>query len=135
TVRDVDNRDAFRLQALDDRKQSLDFWRRQCRRRLVQYQQFAVITERLGDLDQLHLRNAQLRNRHTWIDSQPHLCQQFLRTPVQHGSIQDAKTPRQALQHQVFGNGKMRQQVEFLMNDTNTLNLCIMWSLWFIGLG
>ncbi len=79
------------------------------------------------------MRNAQLRNRHTRIDRQTDLGQKLFGAPVQCRSVHDAETFRQAFQHQVFGNGKMRQQVEFLMNDADPLNLRVMRGLWLVG--
>ena len=79
------------------------------------------------------MRNAQLRNRHTRIDRQTDLSQKLFGAPVQCRSVHDAEASRQAFQHQVFGNGKMRQQVEFLMNDADSLNLRVMRGLWLVG--
>ena len=62
-VRDVDDRDAVAGELPDDLEQPLAFGRRQGRGRLVHDQDAGVDRQRLGDLDQLLLADAQRRRR------------------------------------------------------------------------
>ena len=58
-VADVDDGDALGAQLVHDGEQRLDLGRRQRGGRLVEDQHLAVCGDRLGDLNQLHLGNAQ----------------------------------------------------------------------------
>ena len=59
-VRDVDDRDALRLEVGDDAKQDLDLRRAERRGRLVHDEDARVARHRLGDLDQLLLADHQV---------------------------------------------------------------------------
>ena len=73
-VRGVDDRDAFARELAHDLEQRLAFRRRQRRGRLVHDEDARVERQRLGDLDQLLLADAQLgdpASRASIVDAEP----------------------------------------------------------------
>ena len=68
-VRDVDDRDALRLEVGDHLEQHLDLGRAKRRGRLVHDQDRGVERHRLGDLDQLLLADPQVLHQHVGPDA------------------------------------------------------------------
>ena len=133
-VRDVNDGDAFCLELLDDGEEPLDLRRRQCRRRLVQHEELAVIAQRLGDLDQLHLGNAERLDARPRIDVEADLLEQRDGAPVERLAVDDAEGAAwQVFQHQILGDAEIRQKVELLMHDADAALLRIVRRLRLVG--
>ena len=87
-VRDVDDGDAARVEALDEREQLIDLARRQRRRRLVHHQHRRRLTrsrgrERLGDLHHLPLGETQAIERRGRLDRHAEIGEQLARLLAQ----------------------------------------------------
>ena len=118
-MRDIEDRHPFalsRLRISNSRSTSFEVRRRG---RLVENEQLAFIAERLGDLDELHLRDAeagdQRRRRHIESD----FLQQRRRAPVRLAIIHQPVTLRQALEQEILRHRHLRQHGEFLMHDAD----------------
>ena len=79
---DEDDRDAARRAAADDREELLDLVRRERRRRLVHDQQAGARRERLGDLEQLPVGDAEAAHRRVGADVHPELAEDRARALV-----------------------------------------------------
>src|SRR5271165_2601131 len=75
-MRNIEDRHAPRLEAPQDLEQPFDLLRSQGRGRLVEDEKLAFVTERLGDLDQLHLSDAEAGNERGRRDVEADFVQQ-----------------------------------------------------------
>jgi hypothetical protein len=116
-VGDEDHGDPAGAQAPDDAEERLDLGGRQRRRRLVEDQQAAVARERLGDLDELHLRDPEVldqrRRRHLELDELEELAGPAVQCPA----VDEPPAPRKRLDEEVLRDAEVRQERELLVHD------------------
>ena len=88
--------------------------------RLVEQQHLGAERERLGDLDELHLGDAEPRHRHAGIDVEAQHVEPVLRARVDPGIVDRRHDPaREVLQHNVLAHREARDEVALLMHDTD----------------
>ena len=112
-MRDEDDRDAARLQPLDQREELVLLLRRQRRRRLVEDDDLGVVMHRPRDLDHLLLAGAEAGHHGGRIDVEVERLQELLAGDV------DAAQPVEALvvgQVDVLRDGQRRHQAGLLVD-------------------
>ena len=82
-MRDVDHADAARAQALEDAEERLDLGVGERGRRLVEDEDARLLRERLGDLDELLLADAEVADGRARVERQVQLVEQLLRAAVE----------------------------------------------------
>ena len=92
-VRDIDDRDALLLHAPEHREQPFDFARFQRRGRLVEDQQPAAPAQRLGDGDELALRERQAVDAKVRVRREIELRQSLARLIPHRVAVDDAIRP------------------------------------------
>ena len=92
---------------------------------LVQDQQAHPLGERLGNLDQLLLADAEIGDQRVRLLAQADLGQQFPRTPVHRVTIDDAEPRRRMRQEDVLRDRHQRNQRQLLVNDDDPERLGI----------
>ncbi len=116
-VADDDRGHALRLQLQNQVEQRLAVGFRQCRGRLVEDQQPHFLRQRLGDLDQLLLADAQAVHQRLRRLAQADLAQQLLR-PLERLLPVDHPAGRAFVaQKQVLGDRQQRHQRQLLVDD------------------
>ena len=114
-VRDVDDRDAALLEALDDLKQRVDLAVGERGGRLVHDQDARVLRERLGDLDELEARGAQAADLRARVDVDPELREQLARPALERAVVeQPGPRPRLAREVDVLRDRERRDEAELL---------------------
>ena len=141
TMRDVDDGDAARGQAIDEREELRHLAARERGRRLVHDEDRRVAClvrrslggaglarrslggggrERLRNLDHLPLREAQASDRRARIERHAEVEQQCRRAFVQRAPVDDAAPARrQFAQKNVLGGRQVRNEVELLVDDAD----------------
>ena len=119
-VGDVNNGDVLRLQLGDDAEQVLNLRVGQRRRRFVHDDNFAVIGNRLRDLDHLHFRDRKVAHLCVGVYIEPQLLEQ--RNAVLAHLLMVDHEPvfqRDTAQPQVFSNAAFGHRRQFLMDHRN----------------
>ena len=115
SVRDVDDCHALRLQVGDHLEQHLDLGCRQRRGRLVHDQNPGVERNRLGDLDQLLLADAQILDQHIGPDAGSQPVEEFAGTSLLLLVVDvEAALGKLARREDVFRDRQVSEQVELL---------------------
>src|ERR1041384_403933 len=89
----------------------------QRRRRFIEHEDASVLRQRLGDLDQLLLADAEIDYRRARIDWQMKFIEQFLRAAIKIFPIDDAETARLASEKDVLRDRQFLNQRHLLKND------------------
>ncbi len=121
-VTDVDDPHAIRRKVADHAEQDLDLGRRKGAGRLVQDQDSGVLRQRLGDLDDLLLADAQMPKGSVRVDlllQPPH--QRRRRLPLKSGVDVDPGAQGFATDEDVFRHRQVRKQVQLLKHDADAL--------------
>ena len=116
-VTDDDRADALALQTADQVQQVLRVRLVQCCGRLVEDEQLHRLVERLGDLHQLLLADAERLDLGVRIVGQPHPGQQVDRAALRLGPVDHAELRGLVAQEDVLGDRELRDQRELLMDD------------------
>ena len=95
----------------------------QARGRLVQDQQPHLLGQRLGDLDQLLLADAEIGDQRVRRLLQAHLRQQLPGAPVDLVAIDHAEPRRRMRQEDVFRDRHQRDQRQLLVDDDDAERL------------
>ncbi len=116
-----DERHASPAQVSEDAEQVTDLVRRDGRGGFVHEEDSRLQRQRLGDLDELHLRHAQLvdRRRRRRVETD-HLDPRF-RQSIDRGAVdQDAPSRGDALEQNVLRHSELRDEVALLVHDADT---------------
>jgi hypothetical protein len=116
-VRDVDHADAARAEVVEDAEERFDFGVGERGRRLVKDEDARVLRERLRDLDQLLLPDAEVADGRARIDSQLQLVEQSLRAPVKLVPADDAEASRLAAEEDVLADRHLLDERQLLKDD------------------
>ncbi len=114
---DVDDRDAVRLEVGHHPQQPLGLGEREARGRLVHDDDAGVHRQRLGDLDQLPLRDRQLGDRRAGLEVGAEPLQQGCGLGVHRPCVDQAEPPLLAPDEHVGGDVEVLEQVQFLMHE------------------
>nr|WP_288988231.1 hypothetical protein [uncultured Sphingopyxis sp.] len=127
-VGDEDDGKAACLQLFDDGENKVDLVPVKAGGRFVQDQDPAFRLKRPRDFDKLAMSNPERAHRRGDVHIRQADCIQGLAgTPVHFLAVQKTEAVlRQLLDGDVFGDGEMFQQVEFLMNHLNAMILGVM---------
>ena len=132
-VADVDDGDALGAQLVHDGEQRLDLGRRQRGGRLVEDQYLAVCGDRLGDLNQLHLGNAQGSELGVRIIIQMDFLQDLGRILIHLVVVDDGDGSVflgwVAPDIDILADGTLRDGLQFLVHHRNAAVQCIQRSL------
>ena len=128
-VRDIDNRNALRLEIVHNPEQRLNLVLRQRRGRLVQNQNLAVCGDRLRDFHRLHLRHTQAAELRLRIKVHTHALEKRRRVLVHffmidRGDQTQHLLDRVAAQEDILSDGPRRNRLEFLMHHGNAHFQC-----------
>ena len=107
------------MSRLKNLEQPVDLLRGEGRGRLVENEQLAFVGQRLGDLDELHLGDAEARNQRGRRHVETDFVQQGRRAAVGLAIIHQTVALRQALEQEVFRHRHLRQHGKFLMHDAD----------------
>ena len=124
-VRDEDRGDALALEFEQKVEQRLAVLLGQARRRLVEDQQPHFLAQRLGDLDQLLLADADIGDEGLGVLVQPHLLQQGAGARLVGVPVDDAVSGVLVAEEDVFGDRQHRHQREFLVDDDDALAFAV----------
>ena len=119
-VRDEDDADAALLQLGDDAHEGVGLGEREARGRLVHDDQAGVERERLGDLDQLHLRQRQLGDGRIRLELDAEALEQRLHLLVQLlavDQLEGAAVERLAADEDVGGDVQIVEEVQLLVDE------------------
>ena len=101
-------------------KQNLGLLRRQRGRRLVEQQDARAQRKRLGDLDELHLRDVELRDRRARVEIELENLEPAARLGMDGVVIDRAqKSAAEAFEQYVFADGEARNEIALLMDDAD----------------
>ena len=122
----IDDAAPLRLQAADRREQMLRLPLADRRGRLIHEDDLGIVAERLGDLDELHLRDREVHHVLRGANVEFEIVQQLLRGPVHRAEI-DAAEPRRGLAAEidVLGDRHVRNRAEFLLDDGDAGGQCV----------
>ena len=87
--------------------------------RLVQQQELGLERERLGDLDDLHLRYRERRHLGPRIDGAVEQVEDCARLPVHLRIVDHAVSGRQVLEQDVLADRKARDEIALLMDGAD----------------
>ena len=109
--------DAPALEAADEVEQVLGVGLVQRRGGLVEDEQLDRLVQRLGDLDQLLLADADVLDLGVRVLAQPHPGEQLDGARAGLGPVDDAAPGRLVAEEDVLGDRQLRDQREFLVDD------------------
>ena len=93
--------------------------------RLVEDQQLDLLGERLGDLDQLLLADAQIGDERVGQFLEANLRQEVARAAERHAPVDDAHPGGLVAEEDVFGDRQQRHERQFLMDDDDAEMLAV----------
>ena len=117
-----------------DLEQAVDLTRGQRRGGLVEDQQPGVREERPGDLDHLHLGDAELLHGRVGRHLEADLLEQLERAVAQLPTVYETTVGRQVLEGEVLFDGQIGEQVELLVHDPDAQSQRLLRSMGAIGL-
>ena len=118
-VADEDDRDILRLQPPQHVEERIRLVTGDRSRRLVKQQNLGLKRERLGDLDDLHLRDRERRHLRPRFDAAIELVEHRARLPMHLRVVDHAVPGRQMLEQDVFAHRKARDEVALLMDGAD----------------
>ena len=116
-VRDEDRGDALPLEFEQQIEQRLAVLFGQAGGRLVEDQQLDFLAQRLGDLDQLLLADADIGDERLGVFLQTDLLQQGARARLVGVPVDDAEAGMLVAEEDVFGDRQHRHQRKLLVDD------------------
>ena len=122
-MRDVDDRHAGAGHAADDLEQAIDLPRRQCRRRLVHHEHAGAPEQGLRHFDHLLFGDAEAIDAAIRIDLQAHFVQAAASRLAKAGAVDDARPSRLVAEQDVFGDGELRNEAQFLVDGRDAERL------------
>ncbi len=121
---DEDDRETVGLQAAQHREEALDFLADERGSRLVEHQDFCVVRQGTGNLDDLLLGRRQLADERTRIEIKFEiLLQQLTRAPVHLAVIDEWTDTRLISQEDRLRHGRGRNKQAILVNEVNAFRL------------
>ena len=121
-MRDIDDRDALRLEVRDDPEQHLDLRGAQGRGRLVHDQDAGILGHRLGDLDELLLADPQILHHGAGIDAGLQALHQGAGLPFLLLVVDAARGAHDlAGDEDILGHRQVAEQVEFLEHHADAV--------------
>ena len=105
----------------------LGFSGRDRRRWFIKEQDSTLQRERLGNLYQLGLRDAEPGNFHHWIKRKVESVQPVQGFLLERSGVHDPQSRGQALKQYILRNREARDQVPFLMHSANACFECSAW--------
>ena len=117
---DEDDADAARLQFGDDLEQTVGLGQRQARGRLVHDDDLGAQRQRLGDLDQLALRQRQIGHQRVGLEVGAEPVEQRLGARADRGGVdqvQWSERTRLAAEEDIGGDVEIVEQVQFLVDE------------------
>jgi hypothetical protein len=124
-VRDQDRRDSLCLEAAKQAQQRLAVGLAEARSRLVEDQQLHRLGERLGDLHQLLLADADIGDERVGILVEPHERHQCAGADVDPVLVDDPEPCRLVAQNDVLCDRQVRHQGELLVDDHDAPALAV----------
>ena len=124
-VRNDDRGDALRLELDEQPQQRVAVGFVEAGGRLVEDQQLDLLGERLGDLDQLLLADAQIGDEGVRRFLEADFGQEFARAAERHAPVDDAHPGRLVAEEDVFGNRQERHERQLLVNDDDAEMLAV----------
>ena len=116
-VRNDDRGDAFVAEALDQSKQVGGVFIVERGSGLIEDEKFDVLRQCLGDLDKLLLTDAEVEDGSRHIFTQPDAVKELLCGVVGLVPVDHAVLGALVAEEDVFGDGQVRRQRQFLVND------------------
>ena len=117
-MRDIDDAPALRPQALNDGEELVRLAMADRRGRLVHEDDFGVVAQRLGDLDQLHLRDGEAVHAPRRGDREAEIVENRLRRGIHLAEVDPAEAARRlAAEKDVLGDRHLRDRAQFLLDD------------------
>ena len=119
TVRDIDDRDAFRAQLLDDAEHDFQLTVGQNGRRLIHDQNLGIVVDGVHDLDDLFFCHGQRRDLRVDVDVHAEIVDDLLRTAAHTGPVNKSALHHHVAKEHIFRNGQWLGQLDFLMHDAD----------------
>ena len=118
-VADEEDADTLGRQPAQHAEQGAGLVQRQRGGRLVEYQEAAFQRQRLGDLDELHLRHTQARYGRAGVNVQRQQVEPPARGPRGRLGVEQAEARRWAFQRDVLGDRETGDQVALLVHGAD----------------
>ena len=119
-MRNVKHRNALIAQHSDNAEQRRDLIVGQNRRRLIQDHHLAIVQERTRDLHQLALRKREVADTVAWARGRTDFRKEFAGPAVHCTVIDDQTAADFTSEKQIFSDGQVRSQQNFLMHQDDT---------------
>ena len=87
---------------------------------LIEHENPRVARQRLGDLHEMLLANAEVADGNVWLEVEVQQLEDFLRAAVEIRRLNDAGADRLASEVNILCNRKLRNQRELLMDDCDS---------------
>ena len=116
-VRDQDRGDALLAEFDQEVEQRVAVLLRQRGGRFVEDQQLDLLGQRLGDLDQLLLADADIGDQRVGVFPEPDLAQQLAGAPPREVPVDHAEARLLVAEEDVLGDRQQRHQRQFLVDD------------------
>ena len=117
---DIDDAAPLRLQFADDAEQRFGFGIGQRIGRFIHNDDFRFKAQHFGDLHHLLIANRQIAHQLLAVKAEIQLCQQLVGFGIHLLPVDFAKTVNKfATKEDVLGNRQLRDQVQFLVDDTD----------------
>ncbi|MNS87638.1 hypothetical protein D3C86_1169780 [compost metagenome] len=113
----VNDADAGGLEVPDNLEKKAGFLLGQRRGRLIHDEHFRIKRQRLGNLHHLTLGDGEATDHLVGVDINTQPVETALGVETQLLAVNEETATRFARKIDVLGNGKMRNEVEFLVND------------------
>ena len=120
-VADEDDRDAVVAQLSEQLEEGGRLVLGDRRGRFVEQQDLGLAGQRLGDLDDLHLRDRQAAHFGARVDAGVEQIEIAARLPLDGAIVDEAVPGRQALEQDVFPDAEARDEISLLMNRRDAL--------------
>ena len=122
-MRNIDDANAFGLEALDDGEQLVDLGVVQRGGRLIHDEDARFVGQRLGNLDHLLARDGERADHNLGVELEIHGAEDGFRLRIEGAFVEQQPTQlaRFAANEDVLRGGQVAHQREFLMNDGNAL--------------
>ena len=119
-VGDIDNTAALRFQLAYDAEQGFGFGIGQRIGRFIHNDDFRLKAQHFGDFNHLLVTDGKIAHQLVAFKAQVKFSQQFIRFGIHGFPVNFAKAINKlTTEENVFGNGQLRDQVQFLMDNPN----------------
>ena len=117
-MRDIDDAAPLPAQALNDGEELLRLAMADRRGRLVHEDDFGVVAQRLGDLDQLRLSDGEAVHAPRRGNREAEVVENRLRRRIHFAEVDPAEpTRRLAAEKDILGDRHLRNRAQFLLDD------------------